>query len=1315
MAQSPTVSSPVEPDAAPRTDGLRWRPTTLGAWVALNAVLAVGMVVLARLGLDLSMGPGGTTALWLPSGLALASLMAWGRRSLPGLLLGSVAGDTATHLGQGLAPLLALGLSLLMATVGALQWGLVRALAGRWDRLQQQPGLRGVRRFVGAVGLGGALAPSLGVPLLLVTERLTAPGAPGAWLTWWVGDVTGMLVLAPMLLMALYPGNARQTALGQTLPALSVGLGLTLLCSYFVGQAERAGDRQRAAAELRMVSSALQAQVELAEADLRHLAALHRRGPMSDDEFHQAAESLRQRHAWLGSLGYLRRLSDAQRPAYERERDLRLHTLDESGRLVTAPAQAGYWVNERINPRQGHEARLGLDEGGDAARRAAIDAAVRSGDVSTSAVLDNHGLSRGEALTVMLYAPVHESPAAGSTPPSVTGVVSAGLQLQTLLATALAPFEDWDMPLLLVSDDTLPRGLALRDGRVHELDPAALRDQLGRFQQGTPLAHPVALGPRQWHVFAMPSAHRAGLPSLLQWGTLGVGLLCTSLWANILAARSRRDEELRRSNAELERLVGVRTQDWARSNEELSALAESLSAQTQTLERREAVLNAVLRSLPDPLWVKDAQGVYLEANPALASALNRSPAELLGHTTRDLFPPEQADLDDEADRRTRESGEATTRHQRTLDAQGRLRTYRVTRSNVRLEDGSAIGLVGLARDITDDLAREDAMRRFRWLTECASQGFALGHLDGRVDYLNGVAQRWLGETQWPPAAPRMARDYYDDDGLLRLRNDVMPALRRDGHWTGEMPVRGLPGAQVPPVLVSYLVLRDERGQERALAMTMTDLSEQHRMEVELAQARDRAEAANRAKSVFLANMSHEIRTPLNAVLGYAQLLREQRELPAAAQTQVASILTGGQRLLRLINDVLDLSKIEAGALQLVAEPFDVRRELDEGLRFMAERARRSRVSLEHDVAIPPGVVALGDRGKLGQVLLNLLGNAIKFTPAGGLVRLEARLDANDVAHVQIQDTGPGIAPEELAQLFTPFVQGRSGAAQGGTGLGLVLSRNLLQAMGGELTLHSESGAGVRASITLPLQRLAQQAPEASNEPGAGTWQLAPGQRLDVLVAEDDPDSRTVLCQLLQNMGVTVWAAEDGEAAWQLALQHPMAAVLTDLRMPRRDGVALMQALKADPARHRWPVVAVTASSLVHERDSYLAMGFADYVAKPYEFQRIVDVLRKFTAATWQPRDPPQRPTSPDVASPGHPAPPPNAAGEPPAQIPWGELLAWSDDGDVVALREWLHGKSAQQLPGATLAALREALARYDFDRLTACLREAQAAPPEGSE
>jgi CheY-like chemotaxis protein len=449
------------------------------------------------------------------------------------------------------------------------------------------------------------------------------------------------------------------------------------------------------------------------------------------------------------------------------------------------------------------------------------------------------------------------------------------------------------------------------------------------------------------------------------------------------------------------------------------------------------------------------------------------------------------------------------------------------------------------------------------------------------------------------------------------------------------------------------------------------------------------------------------------VLGYAQLLREQRDLPPASRSQVASILSGGQRLLSLINDVLDLSKIEAGALQLSPEPFDVRLELDESLRLMGERARQAQVALERHIGLPPGIVALGDRSKFGQVLLNLLGNALKFTPPGGRVRLVAQLDDGDLLRVRIDDTGPGIAPEELAQLFTPFVQGRSGMHQGGTGLGLVLSRNLLRAMGGELTLHSELGHGVQAELTLPLQRVRDSQPSTVARGPAGGWHLASGASLRVLVAEDDPDSRTVLCQMLQNLGATVWAADDGEAAWALAQQHPMDIVLTDLRMPRRDGVSLMLALRADAERRHWPVVAVTASSLVHERDSYLAMGFADYVAKPYEFQRIVDVLRQHTPAAWH---------SPNNGDPlDHPEVPASATEHEPASsgraspVPWAELFAWADDGDVVALRQWLHGEAAQALPDSLQHRLREALARYDFERVTACLHEARGSQPEGSE
>ena len=1308
-APSPPVSSPHIASLPPIA--VRWRPTGWAQWFALNALLSVLFFAVARFGLWASLGPGETSAVWPPSGLALAALLGWGPGALPGLVMGSWVNDAVNSQANGVPWGNALLYGALLTAAGASQWMIVRALVGNWSRLLAMPGPQLVLRFSASVLVGGLLAPSLGVPVLLASAQLARPDVASAWLTWWIGDVNGMLLFTPLLLMLLNRGMRRQYEFNQAFPALTMGLGLTLVSVYLVGQQERVAEVQRADTELRALTSALQAQVELAEGDLRQLGALHYRIEVTDTEFQNQADLLRRRHEWLTSLAYIRRVPHGERAAFEAANDS-INALQADGSLATAPRQTEYWVTQRVSPSSGHEARIGLDESSDPLRLAAIELAVRSREVSTSAILDNLTLSSGEPLVVALYQPVFQRALDRSgADPAVTGVVSAGLQLQTLLAAALQPYDQWRMPLLLVSDDRDPRGLSLQDDHITELNTADLRARLGAWQQGRMLQRDVRLGQRQWQLVAQPHSQHPLLPSPIQWGVLLAGLTFTGLLGAMLVARARRDNALRQSHAELERLVGVRTEALEATNADLERVAQqrqsliqSLSTQAKELAQREAVLNAVLRSIPDPLWVKDNHGRFLQVNTALERALNLSADRLIGQITDAVFYEHDAALDRDADEQARRSPLPVTRTQNDTDAQGQRRTYLVTRSNVRHDDGTPVGLIGIARDITEQLAREDELRRFRWLAESAAQGFALGQLDGAVDYLNGTAQRWLGEGSWPPAQPRLAREYYDEAGLRRLRQEVMPALRQQGHWSGDMAVRGLPGATMPPVWVSYFMLRDEQGQERAVAMTMTDISERRRFEAELADARDRAEAANRAKSVFLANMSHEIRTPLNAVLGYAQLLREQPDLPEVSRQQVSSILGGGQRLLRLINDVLDLSKIEAGALQLRNERFDLHHEISESLRLMAERARHADVSLRTDVQLPQALPVIGDRGKLGQVLLNLLGNALKFTPTGGEVSLHARLTDDTHLALSIRDTGPGIAPDELQQLFTPFVQGSTGLRQGGTGLGLVLSRNLVRAMGGDLSLTSELGAGTEAHVALPLHRAPA---EIDSEPTHADalqpgWRLAVPGSLRVLVAEDDPDSRAVLCALLQRMGCQVVAGENGAEALALSATADIDVVLTDLRMPVLDGVGLLQALRNDPRRSHWPVVAVTASSMEHEREVYLAMGFTDYVPKPYEFVSILQVLRDRAGAQFVPPEDDAQPAVESVVA-------PTADGS--AGPDWHTWVAWAQDGDVAALRQAL-ADPASPVSAPLRGEARAALSRYDFDALVALFQRAQSTPPE---
>jgi signal transduction histidine kinase/CheY-like chemotaxis protein len=405
---------------------------------------------------------------------------------------------------------------------------------------------------------------------------------------------------------------------------------------------------------------------------------------------------------------------------------------------------------------------------------------------------------------------------------------------------------------------------------------------------------------------------------------------------------------------------------------------------------------------------------------------------------------------------------------------------------------------------------------------------------------------------------------------------------------------------------------------RDLASTNTRLRDEidghRRTEALLHDARQHAEAANRAKSQFLANMSHEIRTPLNAVLGYTQLLIEDRRLPGQSRDRMRVIYGAGQRLLGLINDVLDLAKIEAGALQVHLAPIALRHELGEIFSLFAPRAEAKGLALRMDVDLDDEGGLVTDRAKFGQVVLNLLGNALKFTDTGHIVLRAWRADGDTV--VEVEDTGPGMDTDEMAGVFTAFHQGAAGIDKGGTGLGLNLSRHIAQALGGELTLASEKGFGTIVRLRLPMAQ-AEHAVVAAPAYQGGQ-QLAPGSTLRVLVVEDDAHSRDVLVSLLRGIGCTVEEAVDGAAGLAACRACPDDApfdiVFSDIRMPRMDGLQMLRFLREDERTRSLPLIAVSASSLEHERRYYVEHGFQDFVGKPYDFGSIHEMLVQHAGA-----------------------------------------------------------------------------------------------------
>lgn len=381
---------------------------------------------------------------------------------------------------------------------------------------------------------------------------------------------------------------------------------------------------------------------------------------------------------------------------------------------------------------------------------------------------------------------------------------------------------------------------------------------------------------------------------------------------------------------------------------------------------------------------------------------------------------------------------------------------------------------------------------------------------------------------------------------------------------------------------------------------------------ELVTAKDEAERANRAKSAFLSNMSHELRTPLNAVLGFSHLLREAADATPNQIESLENIIRSGERLLKMINDVLEIARIEAGRSIIEESTFDLSETLQEtkSLTYIraAEKGLAFSLALEPD--LPRHIRA--DARKLGQVLLNLVDNAIKYTTVGSVVlrATVAGWPSPDRARLrfEVEDTGPGIAEPDLERVFLPYVRlAQQQPTETGTGLGLALCREYVELMGGKLEVTSELGRGSRFHFEIEAAAGTQSVPVPP--PRRRLRGLAPGQRrYRVLIAEDHPESRRLLVRLLEPLGVLVRDVADGQQAVAACADFRPDLVFMDIRMPVVDGFEATAAIRRTELGRSVKIVAVTAHALEEEKQRILAGGFDGFIGKPYTDRDIFDAL-----------------------------------------------------------------------------------------------------------
>ncbi|MCZ6622631.1 MAG: response regulator [Deltaproteobacteria bacterium] len=401
--------------------------------------------------------------------------------------------------------------------------------------------------------------------------------------------------------------------------------------------------------------------------------------------------------------------------------------------------------------------------------------------------------------------------------------------------------------------------------------------------------------------------------------------------------------------------------------------------------------------------------------------------------------------------------------------------------------------------------------------------------------------------------------------------------------------------------------------ERVLA-ELQDLN--HTLEERIRQRTGEIEAINtqlreatRHKSEFLANMSHELRTPLNAVIGFSEILlgRMLGDLNSKQEEYLHDIMTSGLDLLSLINDILDLSKVEAGRMELDLNTFDLPMLLDNTLRFVKERASRHGIQLTLEVDERLGDF-MGDERKVKQVLLNLLSNALKFTPDGGRIILKTA-PADGLTQISVSDTGIGIATENLQQIFEEFQQIR-GDHEGkgeGTGLGLALAKKFVELHGGTIWVESVVGRGSTFTFTLPMRAPVEKATESPT-----MAQPAPNQTQLVLVVEDDPRAVKLLSTYLFEEGYTIEVASDGEEGLKKARALHPAVVALDILLPKVDGWEFLTRIKADPETCGIPIIIV---SVVEERGKGFTLGAVDYLTKPFQREELIAALRRISIST----------------------------------------------------------------------------------------------------
>ncbi|MET0379183.1 MAG: CHASE domain-containing protein, partial [Spongiibacteraceae bacterium] len=1210
------------------------RGANLAGYLGRVMVLALAYYISGRLGLLLAVPPGYATAMWPPSGFALAGILLLGYRYWPGVLIGSVGVNLFTSFDPSNAHTMVISGSIAAAIAcGAT----LQSLGGAWlvRRYVRLPNpLEHIRDIALLMLCGGPLAcllnASLGILTLTVFGALPLASAAYNWLTWWVGDSIGVLVFTPVILLLFGARDlvsARRKAI--VCSALLAVFALTVVMFFAARNQEQ--ERRRIEFEnlAQSVVTNLYAQLSQYLVILRDTTAMFAASKeITRQEFGSYTTDMAQRYPGLVGLSWNAWVPADQRADYEaRTRaegfpDFVVRQFDRNGELIEAGLRREYFPVTFIEPYRSET--HGFDNGSEPVRRQILERARDSGRLEATGNIRLLQLSHAaKPQGFLIFSPLYRLgvplDSVEERRRNLRGFIAAAFYLPKMLATSLQGIDTRGIQFAIRDDD-----FSAAEHWLYESDPGVTPapDALRWSRQ-------IDVAGRRWTVVAT-SAHPViggTKQSWTVWFVLAGGLSFCSLLAVFALLVTAQTDVVRR-------LVDAKTELLKRSEERFRLLVEG-------------AIDYVIVTL-------DPDGHFTSWNGAAQRIYGYTAAEILGRHLSVLYPNEQIAHQPVTEQPAAENNNHPQGLPHALIEARRLghfedKGWRVRKDGSRFwadvsitalydESGMLYGYSKIERDLTERKQQEEKLAEsFRQVSELKSRLALANEAAGigvwRNDLVTGQSffdqqVYYLYGYEWTPERepPQFMERVHPDD-RREFADDILPAVGggKDFHWQYRIV---LPGGDIRYMSAATKGEFDDDGTVVAIVGATWDITD-------LQLARLAAEQAARAKTEFLANMSHEIRTPLNGILGLTSLVLDSL-LTGSQRNYLAQVKESGISLLHLLNDILDFSKVEAGKLQLSPIVFDLREVLERGLQPFANSAREKalKFTLQVDAELPALIRC--DPHRLMQVVTNLVSNAIKFTTAGSVRVDVAQTTARGQGfelQISVRDSGIGIASAAQSRIFDAFTQADTSTTRrfGGTGLGLSICRQIVGLMGGRIWLESTEGVGsvfhfaidvepVQASALDNLQATAAQL-EARAQ---ARIRVAPERMLNVLLAEDHPTNQSLAIAVLERRGHRVCLAATGREAVHYYQREHFDVILMDVQMPEMDGpeaTAIIRALEQDSGR-RVRIVALTAHVLAGDRERLLEAGMDDYLAKPFFPEQLLAVVEPSLAAVMPQINPP---------------------------------------------------------------------------------------------